>query len=525
VEALRHNTERLTELCEAEDYHSGSNSPLLSLAAYPELWAAARARYNYLASAIDFQTGEARLREYLRARARERQAITYAGYGAAIGVGVALIAVSGGLAAPGATAGTLFGLSVAEWLTGSALLSVGLAYDQYSHARASGRQARGTFFGGSRHGSAEQTRQATLIESESYQQLILALVLAGVELHQIQVLTRAAMLTERSGRTFAAIPRAQTNRLRSSVQAVSGPVRRLVPAGAALLRSLERTLGAVTGTPALVTMEGALPAIAASLRITVAQARQRLLSVPTLGNLLQTHARQILAPTNIWVKVVRESSVAGTMNLIAQAETRGDRFTEELGNVALTFATSTLTTAAIAYFGNSVNIRGRPPTEVARNLHGVASRNFWFGLGVNGAASGAAELIDEIRNPERATQSERVQTVLNRALFGGVFMATSSTARTAVSRRLEESLSARLSQPSVQLIMLPISAANNGFGSWHFVRIAQATGVERPASQGDRPSLSESVAEVGGAYFRLDWSDSGESYMFDSLAEQEGDSP
>ncbi len=515
VSSLRSNTERLNELCQDVHFMGSMSSTLLDLARHEEIRDAAREKYGYLAGPIDFHNGEEQILQYLAASDRTTQRLQYAGYAAGIGLGVAALVASQG------TAGLFLGVGARSWLFGSMLFSTAMSGLNYVDARDVAHAANGMFFGGTLYGSAAAARESLLIAQDQYRMLIASLVLCGFELHQIQAVARLVPLFQRATQPFAALSRNQVTGLRSALSRVAAQVESLVPAGRALISYLQRSLDLVAGNPTLLNFEQAIPMVATELRLTAAQARARLLTIPRLGPLLQNAGGRVSAVPAIWVKVARDLTVNGIMNVIAQREARGDRFMDEFGNVALTFATSTITTGILSYLGNSINIRGRPSAEVSRRLHAISARNFWVGVGVHGISTSIAEALDEFHHPGIRTVDDRLQTVAARALFGGIFMATSGTLRSGISRRLEESLETRLRSTSVQLIMLPISAMNNGFGSWHFVKIASAIGVEAPAGSRTSSDLEEAepeLVDLGGAYARIDDDPATAAYMFDFVS-------
>jgi hypothetical protein len=524
VQALRRNTQRLEELCSEINYVGSMGSPLLELAQFEELWAAAREKYGYMAGPIDFHTGEQMLRSYLAAQGRAARVRTYAAWAGAVGLSVAVLISTGGVASALASVGVsveslaggaLFGITASQWVWGSALLTTGMTYSNYVQASRTADSLNGMFYGGTRYGSAAATRDATLMAAERYHFFILSLVLSGVDLFRIRELSRLVPLYDRASQTFVAITRPHMDALSRAVQAAGARIRAFVPAGMAMLSYIRGVMEAATASPALIGFEQALPIIAAQLRLTPQAARARMLAVPHLGPILTNWGTRVFAPSNVWTKVARDLTVTGMMNIYGQIQARGDRFTDELGNVALNFATSMTTTAVLSFFANSINIRGQPTAEVAERLHQAARTNFWVGIGVNAAAGTVSEVLDEFENPDRRTYSQRRDAVLARSIYGGVFMSLSGGPRAALSRRLEEAIAARFSQPVTQMIMLPISAANNGFGSWHFVKLAQIVGAEAPLT-GRAPT--ERVEDLGNAYVRFEDPAGAEAYMFDFLA-------
>lgn len=525
VESLRKNTERLEALCSEINYNTAASSELLALARHPELWEAARERYGYMAGPIDFHQGEELIRAYFRSADRTAAALTYAGYAGSIGVGVAAVIATGGAAAVagafGVEAGALgggavFGLSASQWVWGSALFTAGFSYARYADAAREAAAEGGTFYGGTRFGDHAVAHDTSLIARDRYRWFIASLVLAGVDMFRIRELARLVPVYERMGQSFVALTRPQRDALLSALARITPRLRTLVPGGMALLSYLNRTLDVVTGS-GLVTFEQALPAIAAQLRMSVSAVRARAAVIPGIGRILAQHGNKVRAAPSVLVKVLREASISGVMSFVAQMDTRGEHFSDELGNVVVTVGASFISTGLLTYitYGASENFRGRPAAAVAERVHQLAGRNFWVGVGTNGLSAGLVETIDEINNPERRTLAERSHVVASRMIFGGLFMATSSTLRSALTRRLEETVERRLSTTGTQLIMMPLSVANNYFGSWQIVHLVNFLGVEASYS---RPTLEPSeFEELGTAYVRVDNDPAAETYMFDFL--------
>jgi hypothetical protein len=208
IRMLAENTTQLTELCRAEDrdYRLDSRSALIALARYPELWAEARARYQYLGSLIDFDAAEQSFLRYFAAEQQDAQLRRYGAYAGVIGLTVAAFftlgssllaggAVAGtGAAVEGAAGASFLGLSSGTWVTGTALATTALAgYNSYQSTR-SHVLSQSLFYGSARSGNARTAASDTSIAEADYHLFISSLLNLGVSLPRILNVTKYARI-------------------------------------------------------------------------------------------------------------------------------------------------------------------------------------------------------------------------------------------------------------------------------------------------------------------------------------------
>jgi hypothetical protein len=542
--SLSANTARMAELTREVDYSGDRSSPLLELARLPELWDAAMDKYGYLGGIIDFAVARRDLDAYFERVDRTKRRMRYAAYGVGIGLGVVALVASGG------TAGAFLGVGAKVWLAGSGLVMAAQASYDYMDSRAAAEVARGMYLGTVHQGTYARMRDAVMVAEQDFKIMVACLVTLGLELPILTMIARARTVVVAGGRTFVALTKSELATLRTAVEMVTKRARFLAPLGRALVMMGRGLVGLTSGVEGLVALEQAIPVVAARLRMAPALVRAKLEANPMIGYLIRGYRDRVMANPTFLQMMVREQAMNAVATLLAEISARGDRFRDELGQVALDFTTGAFITGALVWVAVkpaarlSVNGVRRPQTVFDPGFSGRerlnlflenGKTNFLVSFTTTAAVRGGREIYDAATTEGGPGAAERAERTLMNALFGGTFTALSSNARIQAVMWSQRLINRHVAEGATRKIILSgLSFGNNWFGGWHYVKLAKWAGVEfenghaEPVSEASQsgvmsnaPIAGPQLQDLGGAFLRLDGDDDSAAYMFDFLRDGE----
>jgi hypothetical protein len=561
VLALRANTSRLEELTSAVHYDGSRSSPLLELARHEDLWDATLAKYRHLEGLIDFRGARQEMKRYFAKKDKASQRVRWIAFGAGIGVGIAAMAISFGTAGQAAT---LLGLPARYWLVGSGLLTTGQSWADYAASSTRSRLAQETFFGTSRIGSYREMQDAIALEESDYKVLWVSAALLGFEARAWRILPLIGKPLQAGRARVVKLTRQELGILR---QAISDAAKRsglMGPLGKMLVSAVRNIAQAgAGGSDVFMNAEQAIPLLARELGMTPARVIARLESSRAVGWLirgmrLRNEASKIVAKKSFFRELVEQEAVALSLTLVAERAERGDQMLKkELPDFITDMVQEVLITFTVTYFG-------APTSALKKDLAGdslqeasalvKADRNFFrdnylgqvmkksgqnmaMGIVINSGAWSASQFIQYMRerdDPKAIPASERAEIAAKNALYGTVFMGTSSTARYEVYQWIGNVARRAIKDDStVKLIIQSTSAANHTFGGWHYVRVAKGLGImkdgdDTPIPLGAAEQAPEldadftrlAVEDQGGAYMRIEGDSTPAGFMFDFMQDE-----
>lgn len=580
ITSLEANTDRLNALTQIMDYDGSRSSPLLELARYPDLWAAATQKYQYLSGIIHLKGARDEIDRFLTRKDTQTKQIRYATYGAGIGLGVASMILSAGTTATAASgaqaAAALLGIPLRTWLVGSAgILGSGAfaaqsTYD-YVASEEAAKMSKGLFLGTAAIGTHQGMKDALLMAEGDFRTMIGGLIILGAETKVLTLLSKGRALVQSGGKTLVRLSSEELSGLRSSIAALAERSEKIAPMGRALITVLKSLLGMVAGTDRIVGLEEAITSVAAQMRLAPAVVQARLEENLLIGPLLKSwSARQLSSKILIERELVEAAAMgrpakdlptfAKTMfnqqmnnlvtSVVSEYKARGDRFSDEIGDFGIDLAQGAVVTAALVWFGSptlpeaeqavfggaKIRTQGSFWNSGLGDFLKRGSRNFLVGMSVNGSSSliqeGVKLVKNEPSNDHSPGASARAQHALANTLYGGLFTGVWGTSRYKVFSAVENLLAGIVkNQSTAQILIQSAWTGNNLIGGWSYVTFGKALGVfhsdgsvdalDPNAPEGSHeldPSITGiEIQELGGGFIKVDGDESAAGHLFDFL--------
>jgi len=540
--SLKNNTEKLEELTRDTDF-TGAGSPMADLAQYDDLWDVAQKRYGYLAGMINFKEARESSKKYIKAVEDSKAKLRYTAYGVGIGLGIV-----GTIATMGTGAEVVaLGLTAKQILFGASLVTTAQAGFDYVDSKKSATLARGLYLGSAKNGSYKLTKETQIVSEESYQYLIVNLVMLGCQLPLVSALSKGRAILTNGKNTFVALHEPEIQMIREAIAKVAPRAQALAPLGKALLATARNLLGQQAMFNEMVTLNQAVIRVAAQLKTTPAKIYEVLKKTPIVNKLITGWEERVMVTPDFLASMIREQGASFTVGMVAEYMARGDNLPNELNWVALDTFTSAVLTAGLVWWDAKtpasikLNLprhmfdKGLSPLQRATIFGKRFRNNFIMGWGVHLPTDLAINAYQHAKNPDEKSLGDRLEYIGKSGLLSSILLGVSSNIRFQGMSKLEDVLLARMKNDpnKAKIILYSSSLANNLFGNYTYIMAAKATGVQSSAPMLEATDEAEDLYErelakdpdaqkygfkpVSGAFIKLEQENDAAAYLLDFL--------
>lgn len=544
LESLKANTNRLVALTSEIHFKRTEASALLDIALYPEVWEGAKSKYGYLDGVIAFDQAKKKLEDFFKKREKNRKVRRYVGYGLGIGLGVVAIVASAG------TAGTFLGIGARAYLVGSGLVTAAQATTDYVDSKKTAEIERNLFFGTARVGSHAAMKQAILIAAQDYRAMIASFLMLGVDLGAVGAIAKTRSLVMSGGRAFVQLSKTELKLLQTQVTKIATRAEALAPLGRAMLSTARHILGMTRATQVLRPLGEAAEIVAMQMKMTKAAVIEKLQKNAYIGRIVQDYGDIVQMEPKFMRMMLREQAVSFTIGMTSEVMARGSKFKDELGYVAFDILTGAGMTASMVFIvgrnamrAEKLGLNGiRRPKTVFDKGFTMKDRGKQFAdsfksnflVGVTWNAGG--QVIMEAFQDNDESLGDRAGDVLKMGAFGGVFMGISSNLRYQFMGHVSNLIGkSSINKTGGAIAITGLSAANQLFGGWHWVKLAKHWGIQ--GDDGKVVPMNEStpenqlangnlvINETESALLKLEGDDDAVGYIYDFLREGDDAGP